>query len=159
MFEQLAIEQTPVAVQIYTQNYFEGPKTANPTHDRRAPTIASTKPRVLEIPVAQKSVTRTSTLADLSERRHPGGFANAPVSVDRESVIEKTRNDRVTLLAQKYAGKIDSEANARLEILTARLSQLAPVVDAGTLDKVAEVVEVAQRVSPRISALKSKYKI
>jgi len=160
MFEQLAIEQTPVAAHIYTQNYADRPKTPSPIQERRAPVQKATLPNVMEIPALAKTAATTATLADMSERRQSKTQEDRLVfRVDPATVIDKTRNDRVTLLARKYAGKIDNEGTARLEILTERLNRLAPLVEEETLDRVAQVVEVARRPNAKLEALKAKYRI
>jgi hypothetical protein len=158
MFEAFVIEQTPVTTPIYTQVYFEGPKTSDPVQERRAARSVATSLRGFEIPTVGEKIDGTVTLADLSDRREARRVIRsvAPQPGIKTSV-DKARNDRVSLLARKYAGHIDREANARLEILTARLNQLVPTVTPSTIDRVSVIVGVANRASEQTDTLRAKY--
>ena len=73
-------------------------------------------------------------------------LAPLTVAVPGRSAIDRTRDDRVRLLAKKYAtGDVSREEFARIEILTARLETLAPRTTAEDIDRLAQVVDTIER--------------
>lgn len=158
MFDHIALEQTPVVAQEYVQKASDRPRTANPLVERRASVKHTTSPQSFIASGPTRTDMRTATIADLSDRRQAINYISPKVLVS-EDVIEKTSDDRVALLARKYAGKIDAEGAARLQILTERLNQLVPAINPQMVDRLSDVVAVSQRSNSSIEALKARYKI
>lgn len=160
MFDTIAIEQTTVFHPSYTQTYFERPSTANPITERRRADIKTTVANSIELRSINSDTAPTATVADIAK-----GFQSRR-AVDNAGVIEgvatnsdKTQQDRVTLLAKKYAGKLDPDASARLEILTQRMRLMRPRVNSAMLNRMENIAIEVNEVTDGIAALRAEFGI
>lgn len=161
MFDSVAIEQTPVFYQSYTQTHFERPSTAAPTNERRRLNTKSTDANSIALRGVAVSSVATATVAEIiSGFQHRRALDATSKVADRPmGVAEKTQQDRVALLAKKYAGKLDSDASARLEILTQRMRLIRPRVTLATLSKMERTAEEVDEVTDGIAALRAEFGI
>lgn len=73
-------------------------------------------------------------------------------------IISKVREERLALLARKYASStISAEVKGRLQILTERLRLLAPRVSAEEVDNLERARQVATEASAELAAVKARF--
>lgn len=80
-----------------------------------------------------------------------------PPSDGPSARLEVVAADRVRMLATKYEDHASAEDLARLEILTARLSHLAPRTTAADIAKVEQTVDLIEEIDASLSALAAEY--
>lgn len=79
--------------------------------------------------------------------------ADAPVP----TLVETVASQRVRLLAKLYEKKASPEDSARIEILTVRLSRLAPRTTEADIAKLEETAAAADEIHARIGALSAEF--
>lgn len=158
MFEGLAINQTQVSMPQFGQIYFDKPRTPPPSSLMAAPSssFSSTIPRGIELRKIVAIDDLTSTVADLTQRP-ARGIHELSKEPNAHSKLDKARNDRVTLLAQKYEGKLNREGNARLEILTHRVERLSPRITQANLNVLSRLIDDMEEVSDGLQSLRNEF--
>ena len=74
-------------------------------------------------------------------------------------LVETVASHRVRLLAKQYENKASPEDAARLAILTARLSRLAPRTTEADIAKLEETAAAADEIQARIDALSAEFDV
>jgi hypothetical protein len=154
-----AIDVTPVLSPVYSQTYFDRPKTLDPIRIVTDGGRRKTDVNALTASVIRAASNSTSTVADLTRRSSPiaadaGGEVRRAV---HHSQLRQATADRVKLLARKYGDKLDTEGGARLDILTQRIRKLNPRVTQRDLSRLATMVDEAEQISDDVASLRDEF--
>lgn len=158
MFESMVINQTPVTEPRFGQIYFDKPKTPQYAElvSSQPQSRSSTSARSIQLRKIATSDDLTLTVADLSQRS-----AKEAVAVDQgisaHTELDKARNLRVVLLAQKFEGKLNRESGARLAILTQRIERLSPRITEANLNVLSGLIDEMEEVSSGIESLRNEF--
>lgn len=93
----------------------------------------------------------TATIND-SEKAHKN-FVKVEAAPD---MVERDRDNRISLLIQKFEGHSSREDSARLDILTQRIRSISPRVSRVEISNLGSVVEQVETISDRLAELESE---
>lgn len=156
MFDQLVLDRTPASSPPFFQEYKERPRT--PLSERGKVQSNNQTAFSSEKFLFARPGYYTPTLDDLRQRPNESLFTDSfeRSEFDPSSSMKKAR---VSLLVKKYVGSASKEDSARLDILTARIRNLAPRVSTEEIETLSSIVDKLESSSALLADLRQRYDI
>ncbi len=146
--------ETNIVTPIFREFAGERPKPSSVLYPRSEGTSAVAEAASL----LKSSASGTATVSELVTKVPRKVASTTPLrGVIAAHSFEKARHDRIQLLARKYGGKIDAEGEARLAIVTARMSRLNPRITPSQIRRLEDLQDVTAEIGDALAALRSRF--
>lgn len=147
---------TPANAPVYSGQWGEMARTPLPDTKRTRPAVTEFVSFYGQRPRFSNPNSSVTPLARLAIQGADSEEQPAEQS-ESDSQVAKAAIGRSLLLAKKYGGGVNKEETSRLEILTARLRNLAPRVTIEHADALAEMVNHVEDTRSDLAAIREFY--